>query len=69
MKRRLERIYDNMLTTSETASILGITTRTLFRMLASGAIPEPARDPKSRYYLWRPEEVEKILQERQRRKA
>jgi len=64
MKKVSERIYDNMLTTSETASILGITTRTLFRKLASGVIPEPARDPHSHYFVWRPEEVERIRQER-----
>jgi len=69
MKRRFERIFENMLSTSEVASVLGLSTRTLFRMLATERIPEPARDPKSRYYRWRPEEVGLIHQEILRKRA
>jgi predicted DNA-binding transcriptional regulator AlpA len=68
MKQHSDRIYENMLSTAEVASILGVSTRTIFRMLASGKILAPARDPHSGYFVWRPEEVEQILQDRLRKK-
>jgi len=66
---RAKPMYGNMLSTSEVASVLGLSTRTLFRMLASGAVEQPQRDAQSGYFLWRPEEVERIRQERMRKKS
>jgi predicted DNA-binding transcriptional regulator AlpA len=57
------------LRTSEVASVLSISHRTLLRKLAAGKIPEPARDPENNYRMWRPEEVEAIHQELLREKA
>ena len=37
---------------SEVAKILGVSSRTLYRMLASGRIQEPMRNPSNRYRLW-----------------
>lgn len=61
-------MYGNWLSTTEVASVLGISTRTLFRLLASGSIEKPQRHEQSGYFLWRPEEVEQIRQERIRKK-
>jgi excisionase family DNA binding protein len=36
----------------QVASILGISSRTLYRMLADGRIPEPMRNPANQYRLW-----------------
>jgi predicted DNA-binding transcriptional regulator AlpA len=48
------------LRTSDVASILGISERTLLRKLAAGVVPEPARDRSNNYRLWRPEDVGRI---------
>lgn len=37
---------------AQVASILGISSRTLYRMLAAGRIPEPMRNPRNQYRLW-----------------
>jgi DNA-binding transcriptional MerR regulator len=37
---------------SQVARILGVTPRTLYRMLAAGRISEPLRNPENRYRLW-----------------
>ena len=44
--------------TAEVASILGISTRTLFRKLKSGEFPEPKRDPVNNYRVWTIIEIE-----------
>ena len=44
--------------TTEVASILGISPRTLFRKLKSGAFPEPKRDPTNNYRVWTISEIE-----------
>ncbi len=44
--------------TAEVASILGISTRTLFRKLKSGEFPEPRRDPTNNYRVWTINEIE-----------
>jgi excisionase family DNA binding protein len=50
MPRKRER---NLLyRSSEIAKILGISSRTLYRMLADGRIQEPMRNPENRYRLW-----------------
>ena len=47
-KRSREGLYRS----SQVARILGVTPRTLYRMLASGRIPEPMRNPENQYRLW-----------------
>lgn len=69
MRKPAPRKTSNWLQTAEVASVLGISHRTLLRKLASGKLPEPARDPKNNYRLWRPEEVESIHQQLLREKA
>jgi excisionase family DNA binding protein len=50
MKRN--RDYDRLYRSAEVAKILGVSPRTLYRMLAAGRIPEPMRNPENRYRLW-----------------
>ncbi|WP_396272921.1 helix-turn-helix domain-containing protein [Granulicella arctica] len=56
------------LRSSEVASILGISQRTLLRKLASGKLLEPGRDPVNNYRQWRPEEVQELQQQLRRDK-
>jgi predicted site-specific integrase-resolvase len=42
------------------ANILGISTKTLYRMLFDGRIPEPQRHPQSNYRIWDPVAVQII---------
>lgn len=46
--------------TAEVASILGISTRTLFRKLKNGEFPEPRRDPSNNYRVWTISEIEQL---------
>jgi DNA-binding transcriptional MerR regulator len=69
MRKPTPRETSTWLRTTEVASILGISSRTLLRKLASGEVTEPARDPKNNYRLWRPEEVEAIHQQLLRGKS
>jgi predicted DNA-binding transcriptional regulator AlpA len=69
MRKPTPRQTSTWLRTADVASVLGISQRTLMRKLASGQLPEPARDPNNNYRLWRPEEVEAIHQQIQRGKA
>jgi len=46
--------------TAEVASILGISTRTLFRKLKAGEFPEPKRDPTNNYRVWTISEIEQL---------
>jgi len=54
------------LRTSEVASVLGISQRTLLRRLAAGIWPEPMRDPQNNYRTWRPAEVQRLREELER---
>lgn len=36
----------------QVAKALGISVRTLYRMLAAGKIPEPMRNPNNGYRIW-----------------
>ena len=54
------------LRTSEVASVLGISQRTLLRRLAAGIWPEPMRDPENNYRMWRPAEVQQLREELER---
>jgi DNA-binding transcriptional MerR regulator len=47
-KRDREGVYRS----AQVAKIFGVAPRTLYRMLASGRIPEPMRNPENRYRLW-----------------
>jgi predicted DNA-binding transcriptional regulator AlpA len=46
--------------TAEVASVLRISTRTLFRKLKSGEFPEPKRDPVNNYRVWTISEIEQL---------
>jgi len=48
------------LTTCQVAHILGITKKTLYRMLQDGRLPEPPRNPDNNYRIWLPQEVERL---------
>jgi DNA-binding transcriptional MerR regulator len=41
---------------------LGISTKTLYNWLRKGRIPEPNRNPITRYRLWTPKDVDRIRQ-------
>jgi excisionase family DNA binding protein len=49
---RKNRDRDRVYRSAQVATILGISPRTLYRMLADGRIPEPMRNPENRYRLW-----------------
>ncbi len=48
------------LTTVQVARVLGITKKTLYRMLQDGRIPEPQRNPENNYRVWIPQQIEAI---------
>jgi excisionase family DNA binding protein len=45
---------------SQVAKILGISSRTLYRMLADGRIYEPMRNPQNRYRVWTDVDLQQI---------
>jgi len=45
---------------AQVAKILGVTPRTLYRMLADGRISEPMRNPQNRYRLWTEVDLQQI---------
>ena len=49
-----------MYRSAQVAKILGISSRTLYRMLADGRIPEPMRNPDNRYRLWTEVDIQTI---------
>ena len=52
MRARRVRDRDGIYRSSQVAKILGISPRTLYRMLADGRIAEPMRNPDNRYRVW-----------------
>ncbi len=50
MRRKRDR--EGQYRSAQVAKILGISPRTLYRMLADGRIPEPMRNEDNRYRLW-----------------
>jgi excisionase family DNA binding protein len=50
MRRKRDR--NGLYRSSQVAKILGMSSRTLYRMLADGRIPEPMRNPENRYRIW-----------------
>lgn len=51
---------DRLYRSKQVADILGISTRTLYRMLADGRIPEPGERQLNGYRTWSNEEVQNI---------
>jgi len=51
------------LTTTQVARVLGIATKTLYRMLQDGRITEPARNPDNNYRIWSSQHIEAIRQD------
>lgn len=45
---------------SQTAKALGISVRTLYRLLAAGKIPEPLRNPDNGYRMWSEFDLEEL---------
>jgi excisionase family DNA binding protein len=58
MARNRERT--NLYRSAQVAKILGISSRTLYRMLADGRIAEPMRNPENRYRLWTEVDIQSI---------
>ena len=52
MTTRRVRDRDGVYRSAQVARILGISPRTLYRMLTDGRIAEPMRNPDNRYRLW-----------------
>lgn len=48
------------LSTPEVAELFGVTRATLYRWIAEGRIPEPARDPDNGWPIWRQPELDAI---------
>jgi predicted DNA-binding transcriptional regulator AlpA len=55
--------YTQNLTTAQVARLLGVTKKTLYRMLQDGRVPEPVRNPNNNYRLWVPQQIEAIRME------
>ena len=53
------------LTTVQVARLLGVTPKTLYRMLSDGRVPEPPRNPDNNYRIWVPQQIEEIRADRQ----
>lgn len=45
---------------SQIASILGISKKTLDRMIADGRLPRPARNDKNNWRIWTQQEVQEL---------
>lgn len=51
---------DRWYRSGEVAKILGISSRTLYRMLIDGRVTEPMRDPRNGYRVWSEVDVSNI---------
>jgi excisionase family DNA binding protein len=58
MPRNRER--SGLYQSSQVAKILGVSPRTLYRMLADGRITEPMRNPANQYRLWTEVDIQEI---------
>lgn len=58
MPRKRER--SGLYHSSQVAKILGVSPRTLYRMLADGRIIEPMRNPANQYRLWTEVDIQEI---------
>jgi excisionase family DNA binding protein len=64
MRRKRER--SGLYRSAQVAKILGMSSRTLYRMLADGRIPEPMRNPDNRYRVWTDVDLQTIRENLQR---
>ena len=64
MRRKRDRT--GLYRSSQVAKILGMSSRTLYRMLADGRIPEPMRNPENRYRMWTEVDLQSIREVLQR---
>lgn len=64
MRRKRER--PGLYRSAQVAKILGMSSRTLYRMLADGRIPEPMRNPENQYRVWTDVDIQSIRQVLQR---
>jgi excisionase family DNA binding protein len=64
MRRKRER--NGVYRSAQVAKILGMSSRTLYRMLADGRIPEPMRNPENQYRVWTDVDIQSIRQVLQR---
>jgi excisionase family DNA binding protein len=64
MRRKRDRT--GLYRSSQVAKILGMSPRTLYRMLADGRIPEPMRNPENRYRMWTEVDLQSIREVLQR---
>jgi excisionase family DNA binding protein len=64
MRRKRER--SGVYRSAQVAKILGMSSRTLYRMLADGRIPEPMRNPENQYRVWTDVDIQSIRQVLQR---
>lgn len=49
------------LSTSEVSKMFGVTRATLYRWIAEGRIPEPAKDPDNGWPVWQQPELDAIV--------
>jgi len=54
------REHNRLYRSSQVAKILGVSVRTLYRMLAAGRIPEPMRDEENGYRAWTEVDIQAI---------
>jgi excisionase family DNA binding protein len=58
MRRKRER--EGIYRSAQVAKILGVSARTLYRMLADGRIVEPMRNSQNRYRVWTEVDLQQI---------
>jgi excisionase family DNA binding protein len=56
----MSRLHNNEYSTNDVAKILGVSVRTLYRMLASGRIPEPRRNETNGRRAWSEIDVQEL---------
>ena len=61
-----QRERNGLYRSAQVAKILGISSRTLYRMLADGRIAEPMRNPQNRYRVWTEVDLQQIREALQR---
>jgi predicted DNA-binding transcriptional regulator AlpA len=60
LARKPMREHNRLYRSSQVAKILGVSVRTLYRMLAAGRIPEPVRDEENGYRAWTEVDIQAI---------
>lgn len=56
--KRYERAH--LYSSSQVAAILGVSKKTLDRMIADGRLPKPARDAKNNWRVWSHQDVQEM---------